>query len=607
VAAAVVVIALTLVCASTTQAAVGTTPQAHTAAVGLGISMRPALQPAFAPTVHDYVTRCEPVEVMRVQVRDPGGAAVAVDRQPVQHRGFSTSLRLGPGQRFVITTGAGSGRSSYSVRCLPPDFPHYTTQVFGRAQAAYYLMTPSASTSNAPGAPYVALFDHNGVPVWWYREPSGAPTNANVLSNGDLSWSLEKPLLHQSSPPALSWEVTSGFGEPSQYDLVEHRLDGSLVRTVDSVGSPTDFHEGTQLPDGDFLITSYVVRRGANLSPVFYGPATALDASFQVVRPNGSMVASWDSAGIISPSESTRWWFALDFGYPKVPGTLWDYAHINSVEPDGDGYLISLAHTDAVYLVRASDGAVEWKLGGTSTSHSLRIIGDPYGSSDFGGQDDARVWPDGTVSVFDDGVNRRRPPRVLRFRINPAAGTATLIQTLTDPVAPVAPCCGSARMLPGGDWVVDWGGTGIMDELAPDGSPVVRITLAAPYFSYRAVPVLPGQLRYGAMVAGMNTMVPRTASGDRPPALSGLRVSAGRVHFTLAWRATVTFLLERATGAVFAAAGPTVRVAGRGGANTVSISRIARHGLAPGTYRLIARSAAHGHVSLPSGVVFQIG
>ena len=36
-------------------------------------------------------------------------------------------------------------------------------------------------------------------------------------------------------------------------------------------------------------------------------------------------------------------------------------------------------------------------------------------------------------------------------------GTATLLQSITDPDVPASNCCGSARRLGNGDWLIDWG------------------------------------------------------------------------------------------------------------------------------------------------------
>jgi hypothetical protein len=233
-----------------------------------------------------------------------------------------------------------------------------------------------------------------------------------------------------------------------------------------------------------------------------------LDGGFQDVRPDGSVAFSWSSVGHIRPAESIRYWYFYS-PYPGLSEGVWDWQHINSVMPYQSGYLVSLRNTGAVYYIDGLTGDVVWKLGGTPTARSLRILGDPEAATDFGSQHDARVWPDGTVSVFDNGTREYEPPRVLRFRIDPVARTATLIQSISDPAIRFSVCCGSARLLPGGDWVIAWGATPYVDEVSPAGRTLLRLTFKEG-FSYRAVPILPGQLSASSLTEAMDTMYPRT-------------------------------------------------------------------------------------------------
>ncbi len=460
-------------------------------AFGLTITTDQGLQPAPDPAVHDYVTRCEPGNSVRVSVADTGFAGVSVDGAPERTGTFQTTVALQPGQRFVVRVAG----SDYDVRCLPADFPPFTVHRDGRPQAAYYVTTPGQKLDPAaPAAPYVALFDADGVPVWWYRAPSGTPIDATVLPDGNLTWNVS----HEAG----------GFGYDYGDAVEEHRLDGSLVRTTRAWWWPTDFHESLTLPDGNRLVTTYQRRDGVQLYGLPWG-VSVLDAAFQEIDPDGWQVYAWSSVGRVSPDESLRWWTSL-LPYPGVAGVVWDWQHINSIEPDGDGFIVSMRNTDAIYRIRRSDGAVDWKLGGTPTPESLRVVGDPHAGDLFGGQHDARVWPDGTVSVHDNGSARGRPPRIVRYRIDTRARTATLVQEITDPdPGASSACCGSARMLPGGDWVAAWGSTPSVEELRPDGSPVLELRFAAPYFTYRAPPVPPGRLDRSAIVAAMDAMHPR--------------------------------------------------------------------------------------------------
>ena len=69
-------------------------------------------------------------------------------------------------------------------------------------------------------------------------------------------------------------------------------------------------------------------------------------------------------------------------------------------------------------------------------------------------------------------------------------------------------CCGSARKLPGGDWVVSWGADHLISELTPDDKPVFELNFPTET-SYRAPPVLPGVLSWKALDSAMDKMNPR--------------------------------------------------------------------------------------------------
>jgi hypothetical protein len=205
-------------------------------------------------------------------------------------------------------------------------------------------------------------------------------------------------------------------------------------------------------------------------------------------------------------------------------GTPYDVFHMNSVEMDAAGDLLISTRHNGIYKVRnpaaaTGGGKVIWKLGGTAPTMEpgtqLTIIGDPVfdAGSGFGGQHYARYYDAGDgnlyVTLHDNGTNLGRPPRGVRYRIDEAAGTATIIEDVRDNIAPDfrSICCGSAMKLPGGDWVMSWGLNDSMMELTPAGDRVYVITFSAP--SYRADPVLPGVLTRAALRAGMDAQYPR--------------------------------------------------------------------------------------------------
>ncbi len=274
------------------------------------------------------------------------------------------------------------------------------------------------------------------------------------------------------------------------------RLDGGFVRKIVSPDGRIDDHELQRRSNGDFVYLVYQPRRHVDLTGIG-GPAdaTVLDAHIEEISPDGKLVWSWSSAGRIGLDESSRWYETILGTTIWIPGldgrpeASYDFFHANAVSLGKSFVLLSLRQTDGVYAIDRASGRILWKLGGTPTPESLTVVGDPYGDAPLGGQHDVRLLSDGTVSVFDDGTFENRPPRVVRYRIDATARTATLVQQIVDPAVTVSNCCGSARLMADGDWLVSWGGDPVVGEYRPDGTPVFTLTFADGLFSYRAVPV----------------------------------------------------------------------------------------------------------------------
>jgi len=205
-----------------------------------------------------------------------------------------------------------------------------------------------------------------------------------------------------------------------------------------ALGVPVDVWNGS----GDYLMGLTFSQSPVDMSSCG-GPTagTLRDFELQELSPNGDLVWSWLASKHIPLTEVTARW-------QSQCATGGDIYHWNSVEPDGDGYVLSFRHLDAVYRINRGTGAIDWKLGGASRPESLTVVDDPLSAvGTFCGQHDARVLADGSLTVFDNGTGCNRPSRAVRFAIDDttALPTATLLEDIRDSDGAGADCCGSTR------------------------------------------------------------------------------------------------------------------------------------------------------------------
>ncbi len=442
------------------------------------VSISPgALSPAFNPAVSDYTVRCDG-SPLKVSGRTAQDASISVDGEPAASGNFEASVPLEENQEFSFSATGPSGTSAYFVRCLPTNFPTWEYEQFRSPRSELYVVTPTLGTG---ATQYAVIFDRHGVPVWWDTESPGRIINASVLDDGTVVW----------------WRDNHGF--------IVHSLDGSILGEINAVMGPTDLHELQQEPNGNYLLISSKIREHIDLTEYGFGPDEEVhDYIVEEVNPQGQLVWSWDTGNHIGLAETGRWWQRLG------SETSRDIVHMNAIEADGENaVLVSLRHTDAIYKVDKNTGEILWKLGGTWTPKSLKVVNDPEGAYPLGGQHDVRLMPDGTITIHDNNTELPSPPRAVRYEINEAQKTATLVEEVSDPLAPKSSCCGSARQAADGSWLVSWGGDSLVTEFDPASQRTFSLGFGGTVFSYRAVPVGDGILSASSLREGMDAMHPR--------------------------------------------------------------------------------------------------
>lgn len=368
---------------------------------------------------------------------------------------------------------------------LPADFPSSRFESLRPAPPGLFVVTFSSSADQRP---WVIVFDTKGVPRWWYN-PDTRALWGQILANGDLVWARS---------------FGDGYGLDPRMAHEVRSESGRLLRLVRTGGSIVDGHEYRQLPNGNVLLDTYVPET-ADLRR-FGGPKLAAIASAEVqeVDPAGKVLWHWNSRGHIGLRETGRWWRnVLSNPRRRLHREIFDPVHINSIEPRGSEVVISTRHTDAVYGIDRATGEINWKLGGIRTGKSLRVTGDPA-TKLLGGQHDARIDRRGRLTVFDNGKDRPRRPRVVFYRLDLKQRRAIYRGQLNDPEVKRSHCCGSARELNGGGWLVSWGDNPLVTGFDRAGRIAFRLHL--PASTFRAVPAPPGATSVAQLERGMEAM-----------------------------------------------------------------------------------------------------
>jgi hypothetical protein len=396
---------------------------------------------------------------------------------------------------FAAVSGGGTQEQGADLRSptaerepvsLPADFPSWRFESLRPAPPGLFVVSFS---SPGDGRPWVIVFDDQGTPRWWYN-PDTRALWGQVLADGSLSWARS---------------FGDGYGLDPRMAHEVRSESGKLLRLVRTEGSIVDGHEYRELPNGNVLLDTYIPET-ADLRR-FGGPKRAAIASAEVqeIDPSGKVLWHWNSRGHIALRETGRWWRnVLSNPRRRLQREIFDPVHINSIEPRGDGeVVISTRHTDAVYGIDRASGEIAWKLGGTPTGQSLRVTGDPANKL-LGGQHDVRIDRRGRLTVFDNGKDRPRRPRVVFYRLDFEQRRAEYRGQLNDPEVSRSHCCGSARELSGGGWLVSWGDNPLVTGF--DGEGRIAFRLHLPASTFRAVPAPAGATSVAQLQRGMAAM-----------------------------------------------------------------------------------------------------
>jgi hypothetical protein len=339
------------------------------------------------------------------------------------------------------------------------------------------------------------ILDSEGRLVWFDPLPTGAlAEDVNEQS-------------YQGQPVLAFWQgqVASGYG------LGDDLILNSSYHTVATVhageGYQADLHEFQITPEGTALITVYqpVQADLSSIGGTRHG--TVLDSIVHEIDIKTDRVLwEWHALGHVPLSAS-------ETGKPTA-ATEYDYFHINSIQQlDNGNLLVSARNTWAVYEISRNTGKVVWTLGGKESSFKMGS------GARFEWQHDARMQPDGTVTLFDDAATPKeeRQSRAIQLTLDTNTMSVSLERSYTHTPSLLAGSQGDYQTLPDGNAFVGWGAEPDFSEYTPSGQQIYSARFSAQVTSYRA-------FRH-----------PWRAQPTTRPSISVSTASAGRLAIYASW------------------------------------------------------------------------
>ncbi len=369
---------------------------------------------------------------------------------------------------------------SYSFVTAPSLHPP-KYRVFHQAPGAQlapgYIFTANFLNLNEPpliGQSGPLILDRNLQPVWFQPVPE-----KYVASNlSEQSW---------EGKPSLAWwqgiVTNTGATEAGEYVLVDQHY-RQLARLKATGGWVVTLHEFVIDGEDAWVTANKNVPRDLSRYGGAYNAALIDSAVQEYNLRTGKLVRSWDALQHISL-------YDVQATLP-TNGFPWDAYHVNSIQvmPGGKSLLVSMRDTGSVYMVNIATGRIEWTLGGRRSSFKLDS------RSKFAWQHDARLAPDGTLSVFDDhccqleGGGRYVPAtaasRGLFLKLDQARHTVSFLAEYGREEGFTAQYMGDTQRLANGDVLLGWGSEHYFSEFSSSGKLLWEVELPGPDLTYRA-------------------------------------------------------------------------------------------------------------------------
>jgi Arylsulfotransferase (ASST) len=413
---------------------------------------------------------------------------------------------------FTIAHQAAVSQSEFP---LDPGDPHAVQHYLsapGITPSTVTVTTP-AKPGGAPGYLFLAPYQGEGSPGPMIAEQNGALVWFHPLPSGDEASNFQ--VQSYQGQPVLTWwqgrilKVGFGVGE----DVIYNSSYQQIATVHAGNGYHADLHEVLLTPQGTAWIDAF--------DPIHMSLASVHGASHAILTDSviqeidiktGLVMWEWHALGHIPLRDSFN---------SVPPGEYpWDYVHINSISPGEAGsdqpsdVLLSARNTWTLYDVNIHSGAFNWLFG--DGRHSSFKLGPGVR---FYWQHDAEFQPGGLISLFDNASDppKQRESSGLLLRPDLSNRTVTLVKRFVNPTKTLlASSQGNTLSLPGGDWLLGYGGLPNFTEFDSSGQVLLDGTLGKGVQDFRTY------------------LSPWSAQPSSPPAIA-VQAAAGGATVEASW------------------------------------------------------------------------
>jgi hypothetical protein len=448
------------------------------------------------------------------------------------HTSFSVAFQAPVSQKeFPINPGSAADIQHYlSAPTIMPSTVRVTTPAQPGATPGDFFLAPYQGM----GTPGQMIVDQAGNLIWFHPAPPGdASTNFH-------------PQTYDGQTVLTWWQgriLSLGFGQG--VDEIYSSSYQPLAQVAAGNGYHADLHQFTITPQGTAWIDAFdpVEMNLTGMGGV--ADAVVNDSIVQEVDiKTGLVMWEWHALGHIPLRDS----------YAPMPHTTvnWDYVHVNSIDPGTHGdVLLSARNTWTVYDVDIHTGAFIWRIGGKYPSFKRGA------GTVFHWQHDARWQPGGLVSVFDNGSSpaEEKQSRGLVLDPNTTTRTVTLVRQFINPNATLlASSQGDLLNLPGGNWLMGYGGLPNFTEYNSSGQVLFDATLGPNVQDFRTF------------------LAPWSAQPKTAPAIAAQGAGSGQLTVEASWNgATTVASWQVLAGASATSLAPVASAAKSGFETTISV------------------------------------